>query len=64
MPAERCNTAAPLYDRGNLVVESAMASFAELISVRNRHAKQANLFVEMHAKLTVPETNPGDMDGL
>lgn len=54
MPAELCNAVAPLYDSGNLVIESAIASFVDPISKRSRHAKQAILFVEMHAKLTVP----------
>lgn len=51
MPAELCNAVAPLYDEGNLVIESAKVSFVEPISVRSRHAKQAILFVEMQAKL-------------
>ena len=51
MPAELCNAVAPLYDAGNLVIESAIASFVDPISKRSRHAKQAILFVEMHAKL-------------
>ena len=56
MPAELCNAVAPLYDAGNLVIESASASFVDPISKRSRHAKQAILFVEMHAKLTAQET--------
>lgn len=55
MPAELCNAIAPLYDAGDLVIESAAVSFVDPISKRSRHAKQAILFVEMHAKLTVPE---------
>lgn len=55
MPAELCNAVAPLYDTGNLVIESASVSFVDPISKRSRHAKQAVLFVEMHAKLTVRE---------
>ena len=51
MPAELCNAVAPLYDAGNLVIESAFVSFVDPISKRSRHAKQAILFVEMHAKL-------------
>ena len=54
MPAELCNAIAPLYDAGNLVIKSATVSFVEPISKRSRHAKQAVLFVEMHAKVTVP----------
>lgn len=56
MPAELCNAVAPLYDDGNLVIESASASFVDPISKRSRHAKQAILFVEMHAKLSAQET--------
>lgn len=60
MPAELCNAVAPLYDAGNLVIESASASFVDPISKRSRHAKQAILFVEMHAKLTAPEADETD----
>ena len=60
MPAELCNAVAPLYDAGNLVIESASASFVDPISKRSRHAKQAILFVEMHAKLTASECDPAD----
>lgn len=55
MPAEICNAVAPLYDEGSLVIESAKVSFVEPISARSRHAKQAILFVEMHAKIAAPE---------
>ena len=51
MPAELCNAIAPLYDGGSLVIEEAKVSFVDPISKRNRHAKQAILFVEMHVKL-------------
>ena len=51
MPAELCNVVAPLYDAGCLVIENASVSFVDPISKRSRHAKQAILFVEMHAKL-------------
>ena len=51
MPAELCNAVAPLYDTGNLVIESASASFVDPISKRSRHAKQAILFVEAHMML-------------
>ena len=60
MPAELCNAVAPLYDAGNLVIEKASASFVDPISKRSRHAKQAILFVEMHAKLTAPEVDETD----
>lgn len=51
MPAELCNTIAPLYDRGDLIFESAKVSFVEPISKRSRHAKQAMLFVELRCKI-------------
>ena len=51
MPAELCNVIAPLYDAGELRFEHATVSFVEPISKRNRHAKQAVLFVELQAKL-------------
>ena len=51
MPAELCNAIAPLYDRGELVFEGAEVSFVEPISKRNRHAKQAVLFVELRCAL-------------
>ena len=54
MPAELCNAVAPLYDEGYLVIKSATVSFVDPISKRSRHAKQAILFVEMHANLTTP----------
>jgi hypothetical protein len=49
MPAELCNTVAPLYDSGCLEIKSAFVSFVDPISKRSRHAKQAVLFVEMRA---------------
>ena len=55
MPAGLCNAVAPLYDGGSLEIESAKVSFVEPISIRSRHAKQAILFVEMHAKIAAPE---------
>lgn len=56
MPAELCNAIAPLFDAGNLVIESASVSFVDPISKRSRHAKQAILFVEMRANLiTTPK---------
>lgn len=51
MPAELCNAIAPLQDAGLLIWEDAKVSFVEPISQRNRHAKQAILFVEVHARL-------------
>ena len=55
MPAELCNAVAPLYDEGKLVINRATVSFVDPISKRSRHAKQAILFVEMHANLTTSE---------
>ena len=49
MPAELCNAIAPLYDAGLLTFEDARVSYVEPISKRNRHAKQAVLFVELRA---------------
>lgn len=51
MPAELCNVIAPLYDEGSIVFEEAMVSYVEPISKRNRHAKQAVLFVKVRAKV-------------
>lgn len=51
MPAELCNALAPLYDEGNLIVETASVSFVEPISKRSRYAKQAVLFVELRATI-------------
>ncbi|MBR2743641.1 MAG: hypothetical protein IKD89_08665 [Clostridia bacterium] len=52
MPAELCNVIAPLYDEGSLLFEKARVSYAEPISRRSRHAKQAVLFVELKARLS------------
>ena len=51
MPAELCNAIASLFDAGMLNFISASVSYAEPISKRSRHAKQAMLFVELKAKL-------------
>ncbi len=51
MPAELCNVTAPLFDKGSLSIDSAAVSFVEPISKRNRHAKQAILFVEMQCSI-------------
>lgn len=51
MPAELCNVIAPLYDKGELVLEKSKVSFVDPISKRSRHAKQAVLFVELICKL-------------
>lgn len=51
MPAELCNVTAPLFDEGSLSIDSAAVSFVEPISKRNRHAKQAILFVEMRCSI-------------
>lgn len=57
MPAELCNVIAPLYDQGSLHLEGASVSFVEPISKRSRHAKQAVLFVELKAKLSMKAEN-------
>ena len=46
-PAELCNAMAPLYDTDRLIFKSSKASFVEPVSKRNKHAKQAILFVEV-----------------
>ena len=51
MPAELCNVIAPLFDSGELEIESARVSFVDPISKRSRHAKQAMLFVEACMRL-------------
>ena len=51
MPAELCNVIAPLFDEGSLLIKETRVSYVEPISKRNRHAKQAVLFVEMKAEL-------------
>ena len=52
MPAPLCNVIAPLYDSGDLVFTAARVSYADPISKRSRHAKQAMLFVELRCRLT------------
>jgi len=52
MPAELCNAIAPLYDEKALIFDRAFVSYVEPISKRNRHAKQAVLFVELNCHLT------------
>jgi len=51
LPAELCNAIAPLYDNGDLTLETALVSYVEPISKRSRYAKQAILFVEMKCKI-------------
>ena len=52
MPAELCNVIAPLYDEGSLVIENAEVTYVEPLSMRNRHAKQAVLFVGVKARVS------------
>ena len=52
MPAELCNAIAPLYDTGRVKISEATVSYVEPLSKRNRHAKQAVLFIRMKLKLT------------
>lgn len=51
MPAELCNAIAPLYDSNELRLENARVSYVEPLSARNRHAKQAMLFVRLEVFL-------------
>ena len=51
MPSELCNAIAPLFDNGCLVFDHAFVSYVEPITKRNRHAKQAILFVELQCDL-------------
>lgn len=51
MSAELCNAIAPLYDSGELRFLGASVSYVEPISKRNRHAKQAMLFVELRCRV-------------
>ena len=51
MPAELCNAIAPLYDSGELRFLGASVSYVEPISKRNRHAKQAMLYVELRCRV-------------
>lgn len=53
MPAQLCNVIAPLYDSGNLIFNGAEVSFADPISRRSRHAKQAVLFVELKMNIQI-----------
>ncbi len=53
VPATLCDAMAPLYDSGALTVVRAAVSFAEPISKRSRHAKQAMLFAELVLQLAV-----------
>ena len=53
MPAQLCNVIAPLYDNGNLMLTGAAVSFAEPISRRSRHAKQAILFLELKMNIQI-----------
>ena len=53
VPAELCNALAPFYDSGSLIIEDAHASYVEPITKRSRHARQAVLFVELRARVSV-----------
>ena len=53
MPMDLCNAIAPLFDNGELIFIHAEVSFVEPISVRNRHAKQAMLFIELSCRLLI-----------
>ena len=51
LPAELCNTLAPLYDAGYADIQSATVSYLEKIKERSRYAKQGILFVELNIRL-------------
>ena len=51
MPAELCNAIAPLFDEGTLKFSNACVSYVEPLSKRNRHAKQAVLFVHLTCQI-------------
>lgn len=51
MPAYLCNVLAPFYDESLLADITCKVSYVEPISKRNRHAKQAMLFVEIRVKV-------------
>lgn len=53
MPAELCNVIAPLYDEGVLTVQNATVSYVEPISKRSKHAKQAVLFIQLDATISL-----------
>lgn len=53
MPAELCNAIAPLFDSGMLQFDESFVSFADPISKRPRHAKQAVLFVKLCGHLVL-----------
>ena len=55
MPADICYALAPLYDAGALILMDAHVSFVDPITKRNRHAKQAVLFVKLHCMLLCME---------
>ena len=50
LPAELCNSIAPLYDSGHAVIESPLVTYIEKISQRSRYAKQGVLFIEFKIK--------------
>ena len=53
MPAELCNVLAPFFDEGTLRIRQAEASYVEPLSRRNRHAKQAVLFVSLVGEINM-----------
>ncbi len=55
MPAELCNALAPFYDNGLLQIVTAVVSFVDPVSKRNRHAKQAILFIEITGHIDISE---------
>ena len=51
LPAELCNTLAPLYDTGYATILSSTISYIEKLKDRSRYAKQGVMFVELTIKL-------------
>lgn len=50
VPAELCNVLAPLYDTDRIEFVSACVSYVEPLSLRNRHARKAILFIELRGR--------------
>lgn len=51
LPAELCNSLAPLYDTGYATVLTATISYVERLKDRSRYAKQGVMFVELNIKI-------------
>ncbi len=51
LPADLCNTLAPLYDSGYATILTSTVSYIEKLRERSRYAKQGVMFVELHIKM-------------